>query len=281
MQEFQFRINVGEPYAPANQNQWGVKKIFAMAPGSRSISSDPRLSSGRSGKPWAGWSSRRPRRSPGCNTGLAVWHMTSSIKPRPEILIQRHVSTAGPADRRTDARNLPQTVSGKPDMVIASEASSGRQTLELTRQCRADVIVMDVSMPERTGIKAMRCERSSALPSQPGECGLALIEDPHGGRLPLIQIIWNCRLQPDMKVKCSLVWRCLRPCWSDRKKFLSVMRSSHDYLSTGKILQLFSQLFDGTNQLPCFVTFFHCRSGIKAAFQCSAIIGSASGVVCS
>jgi NarL family two-component system response regulator LiaR len=42
------------------------------------------------------------------------------------------------------------------DIVIAGEASTGRAAVELTRQTRPDVVLMDLVMPEMDGIQATR-----------------------------------------------------------------------------------------------------------------------------
>ncbi len=38
---------------------------------------------------------------------------------------------------------------------IAGEAADGRQAVELYRQCKPDLVTMDITMPEMTGIEAM------------------------------------------------------------------------------------------------------------------------------
>ncbi|MFF9521745.1 response regulator [Streptomyces achromogenes] len=44
----------------------------------------------------------------------------------------------------------------QPDMEVVAEASNGREALELARSQRADVVVMDIRMPEVDGIEAIR-----------------------------------------------------------------------------------------------------------------------------
>ena len=41
-----------------------------------------------------------------------------------------------------------------PDIVVIGEASNGRQAVELTVQERPDVVVLDITMPEETGLAA-------------------------------------------------------------------------------------------------------------------------------
>jgi DNA-binding NarL/FixJ family response regulator len=42
------------------------------------------------------------------------------------------------------------------DIVVVAEAGNGRQTLELTRELKPDVVVMDIAMPLLNGIEATR-----------------------------------------------------------------------------------------------------------------------------
>jgi DNA-binding NarL/FixJ family response regulator len=44
----------------------------------------------------------------------------------------------------------------QPDFEVVSEASDGQMALEMARQTRPDVIVMDVSMPRLNGVEATR-----------------------------------------------------------------------------------------------------------------------------
>ncbi|MES5824613.1 response regulator transcription factor [Streptomyces sp. RG80] len=47
-------------------------------------------------------------------------------------------------------------ISAQPDMEVVAEASDGREAAQLARSERADVVVMDIRMPEVDGIEATR-----------------------------------------------------------------------------------------------------------------------------
>lgn len=47
-------------------------------------------------------------------------------------------------------------IDAQPDMEVVGEASNGREAVRLARSERADVVVMDIRMPELDGIEATR-----------------------------------------------------------------------------------------------------------------------------
>jgi DNA-binding NarL/FixJ family response regulator len=47
-----------------------------------------------------------------------------------------------------------------PDMDVAGEAANGREAVALTRSEKADVVLMDIRMPEADGIQACPTTRS-------------------------------------------------------------------------------------------------------------------------
>jgi DNA-binding NarL/FixJ family response regulator len=61
------------------------------------------------------------------------------------------------ADDHTILRQgLASLLANEPDMETIAEASTGAEAVELTRMLRPDVIVMDASMPEMSGLEATR-----------------------------------------------------------------------------------------------------------------------------
>jgi DNA-binding NarL/FixJ family response regulator len=47
-------------------------------------------------------------------------------------------------------------IDSAPDLEVVGEASTGREAVELTRQTRADVVLMDIRMPDTDGLTATR-----------------------------------------------------------------------------------------------------------------------------
>ena len=53
-------------------------------------------------------------------------------------------------------KGLAAVINSQDDMVMVAQASSGREALQLFRQHRPDVTLMDLRMPDVNGIDAMR-----------------------------------------------------------------------------------------------------------------------------
>lgn len=49
-------------------------------------------------------------------------------------------------------QGLKQTVADQPDMIVAGEAQNAEETLKLVREKAWDVIVLDITMPDRSGL---------------------------------------------------------------------------------------------------------------------------------
>jgi len=54
---------------------------------------------------------------------------------------------------------LAAVISTQPDMVVVAEAVNGRQAVELFRQHRPDITLMDLRMPEMNGVEALTAIR--------------------------------------------------------------------------------------------------------------------------
>ncbi|MFO7188547.1 MAG: response regulator transcription factor [Pseudomonadota bacterium] len=54
---------------------------------------------------------------------------------------------------------LKQFIADEPDMEVAGEAETGAQTLELVRNGEWDVVLLDISMPDRSGVDTLKSLR--------------------------------------------------------------------------------------------------------------------------
>ncbi len=68
-------------------------------------------------------------------------------------------------------------LAGQDDFTVVGEASTGREALEKARTQRPDVVVMDISMPDMTGIRATEIIRKE-MPSVQ-VLGLTMHEEPN------------------------------------------------------------------------------------------------------
>ena len=57
---------------------------------------------------------------------------------------------------------LRQFFADQPDLQVVAEAANGRQALDIVRQGEVDVIVMDISMPEHSGVDALTAIKARA-----------------------------------------------------------------------------------------------------------------------
>jgi two-component system invasion response regulator UvrY len=53
-------------------------------------------------------------------------------------------------------QGLKQIIADSPDMVVAGEASDGQEVLEQVRKNHYDVVLLDVSMPDRSGLDILK-----------------------------------------------------------------------------------------------------------------------------
>jgi CheY-like chemotaxis protein len=83
-------------------------------------------------------------------------------------------------DHKVMRQGLVRLISGQPDIQVVGEAANGREAVELARQLRPDVIVMDISMPEMDGIEATR--RIKAELPEVRIIGLSMFEDEQSTR---------------------------------------------------------------------------------------------------
>ncbi len=71
-------------------------------------------------------------------------------------------------DHAVVRRGFRMILASQPDMVVIGEAMNGREAVELAQSLQPDIVVMDVSMPELSGIEGTRriselCPRTRVL----------------------------------------------------------------------------------------------------------------------
>lgn len=52
-------------------------------------------------------------------------------------------------------KGLKQILADSPEMVVAGEASTGQEALQKVRAIRCDIVVMDISLPDRSGLDVL------------------------------------------------------------------------------------------------------------------------------
>ena len=83
-------------------------------------------------------------------------------------MTERRIRVLLADDHAVVRHGFARIVQGEPDLEVAGEASNGREALDMARELKPDVVVMDVSMPELNGIEATRrllkeCPRTRVL----------------------------------------------------------------------------------------------------------------------
>ena len=59
-------------------------------------------------------------------------------------------------DHNIVREGLRSLIAQQPDMEVVGQAADGRTAIRLTRECKPDIVLMDISMPDMNGIEATR-----------------------------------------------------------------------------------------------------------------------------
>jgi two-component system response regulator NreC len=78
-------------------------------------------------------------------------------------------------DHEVVRRGLRMLLESQPDLVIVGEASTGGEALQLAQELRPDIILMDITLPDISGIEATR--QLQQLASQSKIIALTIHED--------------------------------------------------------------------------------------------------------
>jgi NarL family two-component system response regulator LiaR len=65
-------------------------------------------------------------------------------------------------DHKVVRAGIRELLSDEPDITVVGEARDGREAVELALAQRPDVVVMDINMPELSGVEATRQIRATA-----------------------------------------------------------------------------------------------------------------------
>lgn len=123
----------------------------------------------------APWSVRLPAPNP---AAAARPSETSAPSPR-RAAAGRPTRILLVDDHAIVREGLLRALQDEADLVVVGQASNGHAALELARQLRPDVVVMDVSMPKLNGIEATR--RLTAELPQVKVIGLSMFDDDSHG----------------------------------------------------------------------------------------------------
>src|SRR6201984_421150 len=80
----------------------------------------------------------------------------SDDKKKPSSAKKKHIRILIADDHSVVREGLASLVKRKPDMTVVAEASNGREAVELWKEHRPDVALLDLRMPELDGVGAIK-----------------------------------------------------------------------------------------------------------------------------
>jgi DNA-binding NarL/FixJ family response regulator len=76
------------------------------------------------------------------------------------VLMNQEIRILAADDHALLRRGIASIIASQPDMTLVAEASNGREAVDQYRKHRPDITLMDLQMPEMTGVDAMIAIRS-------------------------------------------------------------------------------------------------------------------------